>query len=419
MTQNYIENKPRYLGIGNYDEAGFRFMDEGIPRKLEMFKRAMKTPGLKIIMGTDATAGAHGQNAREIIYRVQVAGQPAMDAVAAITSRAPSLGLKDRIGAIAPGMEADLIAVDGDPLTDITALRRVVFVMKGGVVMKDVHPHLREYAAGDDLKTGTTLTNAFADYNGDGTPDLYVGFNGAPNRLYRNNGPGKAFTNVADSVGLADARSTRAAAWGDYDADGDPDLLLGFAPGAQAPCSSSIATSAGQFTDVTAAVGLSPRLRRRSASSPGSTSTPTTTWTCSSPCATGLTRCTGTTVDGSPTLPHRSGWRTRDAVWARSGSTTRRTVTSTCMSPTRMATRTGCSGMRAGGSPTLPPRPAWRGRSYSARAATNGTVRPCVADVDGDGHLDLFAANYGRNGLFLYRGEGRFEDVSKSVGHRR
>jgi imidazolonepropionase-like amidohydrolase len=100
-----------------------------------MFRRAFKQPGLKILMGTDATAGAHGQNAREIIYRVQVAGQPAMDAIVAATSlNAEALGLKDRVGAVAPGMEADLIAVRGDPLRDITALQRVVFVMKGGRV---------------------------------------------------------------------------------------------------------------------------------------------------------------------------------------------------------------------------------------------------------------------------------------------
>jgi imidazolonepropionase-like amidohydrolase len=137
VTQNYIENKPRFLGIGNYDEQGFKFMEDGIPLKLAMFKRALKTPGLKIIMGTDATAGAHGQNAREIVYRVQTGGQRAMDAIVAATSlNAESLGLGNQIGTVAPGMEADLIAVDGDPLTDITALQRVVFVMKGGKVFK-------------------------------------------------------------------------------------------------------------------------------------------------------------------------------------------------------------------------------------------------------------------------------------------
>lgn len=141
VSQNYIENKQRYLGVGNYDEAGFAFMEKGIPLKLSMFKRGMSHKGLKLIMGTDATAGAHGQNAREIVYRVKQAGQPPMDAIAGTTSlSAEALGLKDRIGSLAPGMEADLVAVAGDPLQDITALQRVVFVMKGGKVYKNVAP---------------------------------------------------------------------------------------------------------------------------------------------------------------------------------------------------------------------------------------------------------------------------------------
>ena len=75
---------------------------------------------------------------------MQIAGQPARDALAGTTSiNAQSLNLADRIGALAAGLDADLIAVDGNPLEDITALRRVVFVMKGGVVYKNVasSPH--------------------------------------------------------------------------------------------------------------------------------------------------------------------------------------------------------------------------------------------------------------------------------------
>jgi imidazolonepropionase-like amidohydrolase len=88
-------------------------------------------------MGTDATAGAHGRNAEEIIYRIEKAGQKAMDALEGSTSlAAESLGLGDKIGSIASGMEADLIALEGNPLEDATALRRVAFVMKGGKIFR-------------------------------------------------------------------------------------------------------------------------------------------------------------------------------------------------------------------------------------------------------------------------------------------
>jgi imidazolonepropionase-like amidohydrolase len=139
VSQNYLENRSKYYGIGNFDDAGFAFTEKGIPMKLAMFKNAMTVNGLKLIMGTDAGAGAHGRSAEEIVYRVQVAGQRAADALTGATSlNAQAIELGDRIGAIAAGMDADLIAVDGDPLQDITALRRVVFVMKNGVVYKNI-----------------------------------------------------------------------------------------------------------------------------------------------------------------------------------------------------------------------------------------------------------------------------------------
>jgi imidazolonepropionase-like amidohydrolase len=112
-------------------------MEGALPRLKTVFKMALDA-GLKMPMGTDAVAGAHGQNAREIVQRVKL-GQPPMDAIMGATSiNAEAMGLADRIGSLAPGMEADLIAVDGDPLTDITALQRVVLVIKGGNVYRNV-----------------------------------------------------------------------------------------------------------------------------------------------------------------------------------------------------------------------------------------------------------------------------------------
>ena len=80
----------------------------------------------------------------------------------------------------------------------------------------------------DVLGAGSNFTNAFADYDNDGDLDMFVGFDGKPNRLYRNDKG--TFTDVASAAGVADTRPTRAAAWADFDADGDPDLLLGFTP---------------------------------------------------------------------------------------------------------------------------------------------------------------------------------------------
>jgi len=139
VIQNYLAHKPQYLGIGNYTEEGFAQMEKAIPINLDMFKRALKIKGLKILFGTDAVAGAHGRNAEEAIYRVQVGGQEPMAALIAMTSlAAESLGMGTKIGTLAAGLEADLTAVAGDPRTDITALRRVAFVMKGGRVYKNV-----------------------------------------------------------------------------------------------------------------------------------------------------------------------------------------------------------------------------------------------------------------------------------------
>lgn len=139
VIQNYLRNKPKFLGIGNYTEEGFAHMEKAIALNNAMIKRAVATRGLRLVMGTDAVAGAHGRNADELIARVKEGGQKPMDAIISATSlAAKSLNLETAIGTLAPGLEADLIAVDGDPTKDITALTRVVFVMKSGKVYKNV-----------------------------------------------------------------------------------------------------------------------------------------------------------------------------------------------------------------------------------------------------------------------------------------
>jgi imidazolonepropionase-like amidohydrolase len=139
VFQNYFDHKDRFLGQGNYTEEGFAQMRGAAADMVEVFKRALRTPGLKVVFGTDAVAGAHGHNFEELIFRVEKGGQDPMAAIVSATSlAAESLGLEGRIGRIAPGYEADLIAVEGNPLEDITALRRVRFVMMGGKVVKYV-----------------------------------------------------------------------------------------------------------------------------------------------------------------------------------------------------------------------------------------------------------------------------------------
>ncbi|MHB8610431.1 MAG: amidohydrolase family protein [Candidatus Acidiferrales bacterium] len=147
VLQNYLENKEKFLGIGNYNEQGFAFMEKGIAIVLDTFKKALKHKDLKIVYGTDAVAGAHGRNYEEFIARVRDGGQDPMAAIMSATSiSAESLGLQDNIGAIAPGIDADIIAMDGDPLRDVTAARRVVFVMKGGQVYENLAPDAKRHS---------------------------------------------------------------------------------------------------------------------------------------------------------------------------------------------------------------------------------------------------------------------------------
>jgi imidazolonepropionase-like amidohydrolase len=140
LIETYLLNKKKYAGTPFYPttEEGFAPMEKILPMNHELLQRAVRIPGLKIVFGTDAVAGAHGRNAEEFIDRVRDGGVDPMAAMVSANSvGAEALGMDDQIGSIAPGLQADIIALEGDPLKDITAVRRVVFVMKGGIVYKN------------------------------------------------------------------------------------------------------------------------------------------------------------------------------------------------------------------------------------------------------------------------------------------
>lgn len=132
VLHNYLEN-PTAFG---FNQTVLETLQRAIAPTADAIKRA-RARGVKLTFGTDAVAGAHGRNAEEFVYRVKEAGEKPMDVLISATSlSAESLGLGARVGAIAPGMNADLVATDGNLLDDITAVRRVRFVMKDGQVYR-------------------------------------------------------------------------------------------------------------------------------------------------------------------------------------------------------------------------------------------------------------------------------------------
>jgi imidazolonepropionase-like amidohydrolase len=139
VIENYLANKDRFLGTPGYTEEGFAAMERVLSLDRDIVRRALRIPGLKVVFGSDAVAGAHGRNAEELIDRVRDAGVDPMSALVSANSlAAEAMRMGERIGSIAPGYDADIIALEGDPLRDIIAVRRVTFVMKGGVVYKNV-----------------------------------------------------------------------------------------------------------------------------------------------------------------------------------------------------------------------------------------------------------------------------------------
>jgi hypothetical protein len=288
-----------------------------------------------------------------------------------------------------------------------------VFVWRSGEPVRAPEPVRFATVAVPAFEDGGTLTDAWADFDGDGDPDRFVGFNGTPSRLYRNDGTG-GFTDVAGDVGLNVERAVRTAAWGDFDGDGDPDLFLGYA--GSAPVTALYRNDGGRFTEVAAEVGLE--------------------------LAQGTTRQASWVdydADGDLDLflALRDGenqlFAAENGVFTDVTETTglgdgRRSVGAVWFDAERdgdldvyVANMNGdANGMWVRQGDVFVDLAEQLGLADGGRALDDeaeGTVRPCAVDYDNDGDLDLFTANYGPNGLLQNPGGGGpWTNVAAEVG---
>jgi imidazolonepropionase-like amidohydrolase len=132
-NQSYIDHKDEF----GYDQAVVDRLTDYIHRNAETLRKAVKT-GVKVAMGSDAVFTSFGENTREMARFVDAGMTPAQAIDAATTNGAALLGMEKTLGAVAPGYYADIVAVEGNPLTDVHAvIDGVRWVMKGGKVVVD------------------------------------------------------------------------------------------------------------------------------------------------------------------------------------------------------------------------------------------------------------------------------------------
>src|SRR5437867_3081077 len=131
MATEWIMNK-----IDNYPQALQAKAKSAAAARSEMFRNALKL-GVKISFGTDAAVFPHGQNAKEFKLMVDLGMTPVNALRSATASDAELFGIAQKTGALEKGKLADIIAMPGDPLTDITATERVFFVMKEGKIIRN------------------------------------------------------------------------------------------------------------------------------------------------------------------------------------------------------------------------------------------------------------------------------------------
>jgi imidazolonepropionase-like amidohydrolase len=136
LPTHYLEHKSQFA----FDSSTWDFFERLRAGNLANAARAKKA-GVWIVNGSDAVAGLHGHNAREIEWLVKAGLMPAEALRAATVDAARLLGLEGKVGEVKAGEFADIVAVEGDPLKEIDAVERVRFVMKGGQVFRDELTH--------------------------------------------------------------------------------------------------------------------------------------------------------------------------------------------------------------------------------------------------------------------------------------